>query len=228
MGELRDNASNTRSISTARTWSLLTDNGTFPLSYFCLSSDIITPPIVHLLQSSGNTRVRLSFAILNHPLTRNKNRRKMLAINRVFLALDHVLVILNDWALFAVLVSQVYAFSQPVDQPSTRFSCFFVSYLYFTDRPSLQPENSSYLDDGYIGYRDIYLASLLFDLRARQLTVLSYRVDDKRIHGKCGSLNLTYLIKVLIITKLLVATKKKMGAIVISGIGLGICLSPHW
>ncbi|KAF2465217.1 uncharacterized protein BDR25DRAFT_240717, partial [Lindgomyces ingoldianus] len=64
---------------------------------------------------------------------------------------------------------------------------------------------------------------------------------DKRIYSKCGSLNLTYLIRVIVITieditilalpmqmlwKLQVATKKKkkIGAIFISSISLGICL----
>ena len=62
---------------------------------------------------------------------------------------------------------------------------------------------------------------------------------DKSIHGKCGSLVLTYQIRTIIITvedivvlvlpmrmlwRLQVATTKKIGAIFIFGIGFGICL----
>jgi hypothetical protein len=62
---------------------------------------------------------------------------------------------------------------------------------------------------------------------------------DKSIAGKCGSLNLTYLIPGIIITiedivvftlpmallwKLQMATSKKIGASIIFGVGLGICV----
>lgn len=62
---------------------------------------------------------------------------------------------------------------------------------------------------------------------------------DKSVNGKCGSLNLTYLIPGIIITiedvavfalpmkllwKLKMPTKKKIGAMFIFGIGLAICL----